>query len=234
MGPCVMSPLERPTVKPDEKYPELARGRGWPGKLLEHHLELAKRFLSAGGAIFPLDLFMLGVANRSYFVLDAYLDAFDKWNVYAAGPLVRLQLDNLVRVSYLADTEQPHELAVRLLGDEFRHIKHTDGELLRDRKLVSLAAPRHEWLGPVYEAASGWVHMSPLHFTAPVDLDEATATLGMEFPLRYERLPVRFLAEIQGAMTQATEELFAYMELWEERKYNPLGQSDRHGEAGPE
>ncbi len=48
-------------------------------------------------------------------------------------------------------------------------------------------------------------------------------TLGMEFPLRYERIPARFLAEIQGAMTQATEELFGYIELWEERKDNPIG-----------
>jgi len=37
----------------------------WLGRLRDHHLVLVKRFLAAGGGnIFPLDLFMLGVANR--------------------------------------------------------------------------------------------------------------------------------------------------------------------------
>lgn len=72
--------LKRPD-RPDEVHPELARGRVWLGRLRDHHIELVKRFISAGGNIFPLDLFILGVANRSYEVLDGYLDAFDKWNV---------------------------------------------------------------------------------------------------------------------------------------------------------
>ncbi len=72
--------LKRPD-RSDEVHPELARGRVWLGRLRDHHIELVKRFISAGGNIFPLDLFILGVANRSYEVLDGYLDAFDKWNV---------------------------------------------------------------------------------------------------------------------------------------------------------
>ena len=216
--------LKRPD-RPDEVHLELADGRAWLGRLRDHHIELVKRFIAAGGgAIFPLDLFILGVANRSYEILDGYLDAFDKWNVYVAGPLVRLQLDNLVRVSYLARYPKPHDLSLELLkGAEFRKLRHSDGERLRDRKLVSLAEPMHPWLPPVYEAASGWVHLSPLHFTSPLTLDEQKRTLGMEFPLRYERLPPSFLAEIQGAMTQATEELFGYIETWEERKDHPIG-----------
>jgi hypothetical protein len=169
-------------------------------------------------------LFILGVANRSYEIVDGYLDAFDKWNVYVAGPLVRLQLDNLVRVCYMAVYPNPHDLSMELLGGtEFRKLKHSDGEPLRDRKLVDLAEPMHPWMPPVYEAASGWIHLSPLHFTSPLTLDEQKATLGMEFPVRYERIPARFLGEMQDAMTQATEQLFGYIEMWEERKDNPIG-----------
>jgi hypothetical protein len=77
-------------------------------------------------------------------------------------------------------------------------LKHSDGERLLDGKLVRLAAPMDPWLPPVYEAASGWVHLSPLHITSPLSLDEQRMTLGMEFPIRYQdRLPALFLAEIQ-------------------------------------
>jgi hypothetical protein len=207
---------------PQEVHAQLGQGRQWLGQLRDHHIELVRRFLSAdGGNLFPLDLFILGVANRSYEILDGYLDSFDKWNVFVAGPLVRLQLDNLVRVSYVAQQPQPHDFVMKLIGGaEFRGLKHSDGERLMDGKLVRLAAPMHPWLPAVYEAASGWVHLSPLHISSPLTLDkQEERTLRMEFPLRYQdRLSVKFLAEIQGAMTQATEELFGYIEIWEERK----------------
>jgi len=211
--------LKRPDP-PEDIHPELAGQRRWLGRLRDHHIELVRRFLTAdGGSIWPLDLFILGVANRSYEILAAYLDAFDSWYICAAAPMVRLQLDNLVRVCYVAQYPHPHDLSMELFGGtEFRRLKHSDGELLRDRKLVELAEPMHPWLPSVYEAASGWVHLSPLHLTAGVSLDEQEASLGMEFPLRYERLPAQFLAEMQGAMTQATEELFGYIETWEARK----------------
>jgi len=60
-----------------------------------------------------------------------------------------------------------------------------DGERLLDGKLVRLAAPMDPWSPPVYEAASGWVHLSPLHITPPLSLDEQRMTLGMEFPIRF-------------------------------------------------
>jgi hypothetical protein len=209
---------------PHETYPALLRKRMWLGRLRHHHIELVLRFLRAGGGdIFPTDLFFLGVLNRSYHLMDAFLNAFDHWNVYVAAPLVRLQIDNLVRVSYVARSGRPHDFAMRLVrGEEFRRIIHDDGKPLTDGKLVQLASPFHEWIKPVYEEASGWIHLSPLHFTGHLGLDEAAQTLQMEFPLGRERIPARFLAEVQGAMAQATEELFGYTEVWEHRKDHPV------------
>ncbi len=67
------------------------------------------------------------------------------------GPLVRLQLDNLVRVCYLTLHPKPHDLSMELLrGAEFRRLMHSDGERLRDHKLVELAATMHPRLPPVY------------------------------------------------------------------------------------
>jgi hypothetical protein len=48
------------------------------------------------------DLLMWSFAQRSYALVDGFLGAFDTWNLLVAAPLVRLQIDTLVRLSYAA------------------------------------------------------------------------------------------------------------------------------------
>jgi hypothetical protein len=49
-------------------------------------------------------------------------------------------------------------------------------------------------------------------------------------PIRRQRIPLRALQELLGAMTQATAELFGYIEAWESRKGLPVGQARDLGE----
>ena len=43
--------------------------------------------------------------------------------------------------------------------------------------------------------------------------------------IRPEQIPLSALQELIGALTQATEELFGYVELWESRKGLPSGET---------
>lgn len=143
-----------------------------------------------------------------------------------AAPLLRMQIDTLVRVSYTARVERPEEVARYLLeGGEFRNRKDPDGKLLTDRRLGALAAPYHPWVSAVYRATSGWVHLSPAHVLATWQLKETDdpETLGNlvgATPIRPEQVPLAALQELIGAMTKATEELFGYVERWEKQKGN--------------
>jgi hypothetical protein len=81
----------------------------------------------------------------------------------------------------------------------------------------------------VYQATSGWVHFSPAHVYAAVrmardDKGRATDTFNMTIPLQPEQIPLSALEELIGAMTTATEEIFEYVEMWEQRKGLPLGE----------
>jgi hypothetical protein len=38
---------------------------------------------------------MMGVAQRSFHLLDGFLETFDSWDVTVAAPLVRFQLENV-------------------------------------------------------------------------------------------------------------------------------------------
>ena len=209
---------------------ELAKGRKHLDVLRWHHVGLSKRFLAAsGGDIYEIDLVHLGVMVRSYSLVDGFIDAFDAWNPIVAAPLLRMQLDNLVRLSYMARAPSATDVARYVVtGGEFRKLRDSEGRHLTDARLLEHAKQFHPWVEPVYQATSGWVHFSPVHVYAGTrvrrgDADDS-ATLELEIPLRPERIPLRALQELIGAMVQATEEVFGYAEVWEQRKGLPLGQ----------
>lgn len=223
------------TPTPVNQYPSLAR----PFQLLEmlhdSHTSTMRRQLEAGGGIFPFDLFYGGVIQRSVCLCRGFLDAFLDWNLVVAAPLVRLQIDNLVRVSYISRHATPHQVAMEAMDTEFRRMKGPDGHPLLDHRLVKLAAPFHDWLPPVYDAASGWVHFSPLHATTPWSIegggkDEGAKLLG-KILYQIDEYPETFLQEVLGAMEQATAEVLAYGRDWQYTKdfYRSSDQQDSAG-----
>lgn len=208
---------------------ELREPRLYLDRLREHHIDLTKGFLSVSdGAMYTLDLVFGAVMTRSYSLVDGFLDSFDQWNPIVAAPLLRLQLDSLVRTSYVARAPMSDSVADEILtGGEFRTMEDADGKKLRDFRLLELAKPHHPWVPDVYEATSGWVHFSPdlvaAAWQGKEEADELQITGGI--PLRPEQIPVKALAELIGAMIKATEELFGYSETWESRKGLPPGEA---------
>jgi hypothetical protein len=160
--------------------------------------------------------------TRSYSLIEGFLDAFDRWNPVVAAPLLRMQLDSLVRVHYIATVKGSRPFAERLIaGEEFRNITDAEGKRLTDHRLNELAKDDHPWIESVCKATSGWVHFSPEHLRAAFQVqeqDDGTFTIAGGIPIRPEQIPVSALEELIGAMIQATEELGTYMESWEARK----------------
>ncbi|MCW2853388.1 MAG: hypothetical protein JWM84_3052, partial [Nocardioides sp.] len=151
---------------------ELEADRQYLDKLRVSHLDLYAQIIGArDGELFMLDLFLLPVLQRSYGLVEGFLDAFDRHNPAAAAPLVRLQLDSLFRVRYVANHEDADGIARALVsGQEFRNMR--DGkQKLTDAYLKGLAAGDHPWAARVYDGTSGWVHFSPSHLKAAWQID---------------------------------------------------------------
>jgi hypothetical protein len=122
----VRSPKEPQENSPSKLHPaELGRDRLHIDKLRVHHLDLVGRFLEvSGGALYTLDLFMVVAMTRSYSIVDGFIDAFDSWSPIVAAPLIRMQIDTLVRLSYTARAQSAQEVAEYVIGGgEFRHLK---------------------------------------------------------------------------------------------------------------
>lgn len=105
----------------------------------------------AEGRVFLPDLILTAMIQRSYGIVDALIDAVDTYNMHAAAPLLRLQLDTLFRAHYIASGPDLDDLTNRLLrGEEFRKIKDAEGKNLTDVRLKELAGEVHGWAMPVY------------------------------------------------------------------------------------
>lgn len=188
------------------------------------HMDLARTVIEVGeGAIYLPDMIVMGMLQRSYGVLDALIDAVDNYNMHAAAPLLRLQLDTLFRACYVAACPDADDLARRLLGgEEFRKMADPEGKKLTDFRLQELARPYHEWALSVYRETSGWVHFSVSHMRATTQLVDDSEFL-MSVPLRPTVLPESLWFDVYGAAARATEEIFDYVLGWAARKGLPPG-----------
>jgi hypothetical protein len=138
---------------------------------------------------------------------------------------VRLQIDTLVRLSYATTCPDMDSLTTALLhGVEFRAMKDDAGRHLTDRRLVERVQKLHPWLRPVYDTACGWVHFSPLHIFLGTQAGDGK--LSGHLPLHPDVLPERLLAEVLGAMLQATQDLIGYLGMWAAHK-EELAESHR-------
>ena len=229
------------SIAPFERYPnELARPRIGLAQLLDHHVPLAKLFVGSGGLFFTTDLWVLGVAQRSYHLVEGFLQAFDSWNVTVAAPLVRFQIENLVRTSYILQAEGGQELVLKLIdGGQLNRMQAWDDpkQRLTDAELVKRAGTLFPWLPDVYEASNEWVHLSSRHVFNASSLKERDggSSIVGRIPLPIEEIPVSFLEELIGAMRQATRDLFGWFEMWEEWKAShpeAEGRLDAEGVGG--
>lgn len=220
-------------MTPADSAPQLAEMRTRLAALPAKHIELSARFLgAAGGTMYSIDLFLLAAAQRSLHLVEGFLLLWDAWNVVAASALPRLQIDNLVRVAYVGRAYRGDLVVLEFLkASSFRKMSDDTGKRLRDARLVELAADLYPWLPPVYEKASEWVHFSSRHIGNAWIFKDNGRFRG-EIPLGPDRIPLEFMAELIGAMTEATTELLDWFEAWAEGKARSATTPERFGHRG--
>jgi hypothetical protein len=153
--------------------------RGGPGvpqlvahleKSLPAHLTMLDRILRAdGGRVFGVDLVAMAAVNRSMALIRGFVDLVGTRNAFCAIPLLRLQLDNAMRLyaCWLA----PHHnevLEALLRGKSLRKVKARDGSPMSDGYLREKLGERFPWVNDVYHQTSGFVHLSSIHMTSVV------------------------------------------------------------------
>lgn len=170
------------------------------------------------GAMYQMDLFSLAVVNRSLELSKGFESMIKAELFLCAAPLLRLQLDNLLRYSALWLIEDPDAVCLEVLGGKpIRKIKDKSGKKMTDAHLVSVLSKEIDWISPVYEKTCGYVHFSESHLHKTL-LSANGGKVEVGIGDKAKPVPDSALKEACAAYQAITIELLSYLEGWLQRK----------------
>lgn len=185
--------------------------------------EMLKKMLEAyDGAIYPLDLYAIGMLHRSQALIDGFCDLVEDKNLLCAAPLIRLQLDNALRFYASFIVDKPHEFVGEVLkGIPVRKLKDKDNKRMTDAYLVEKLSVEHAFVTLLYEQTCGFVHFSNTHIYYSMQNLKDDGTFS--FPLRVKDFEVNdeILIQAIDAFKSSTNVLLKYVEGWIITKNNP-------------
>jgi hypothetical protein len=130
---------------------------------LPEHVRLGKALLQGHGMQYPCDLLAWGTLKRSMSLIEGFCAMIGD-NFVCASPLVRLQLDNVLRMGAVLLVNDRNDFGRRVLaGERVGKIQDKHGKLMTDAYLVERLEQVEPGVKAVYDHLSGYVHFSYLH-----------------------------------------------------------------------
>ena len=145
------------------------------GMAEEHSRFYDRAVVRVHDPIHPIDHVIATVLKRSVALTQAFLHLWDQGNEFAAMPLIRLQLDSVLRISAFRLVDDSMPLTLHMAeGEEPFHkfeIKDENDKRigLRDSDLRAKLKDKYEYLDSIYEQTSGYVHLSRDHLLRVVE-----------------------------------------------------------------
>lgn len=160
------------------------------------HLQCAE-----GKNFYTTDLIMFGLVTRNIGLLKAMPVLFQSKNIHALAPLLRVQLDGLLRLHAYRTVESMDDLAKHVLGGKILHkYKDRDGNFLSDSHLVSTLKVELPWVELMYGTLSGWVHLSESHVFSAASQGESENSIVIAIGSFEKEMPDSLFVEACDAV----------------------------------
>lgn len=189
------------------------------GPLRNELVDIAHRIMSAyGGTVYMTDLLTAGALHRGLSLLRGFITLVRERNFIAAAPLIRLQLDNSIRLYAISQVDDPNDVIKRILdGDRLDRVKGHDGKKLRDAHLVEKLSGIRNWIGDLYTASCSYVHLSRQHIRHSWRFEDGEMVVSGE---DFTETDLDYL-NICGAFWKATDLLIQLSNTWLHIKSHP-------------
>jgi hypothetical protein len=170
-----------PIPAPDRERPRLiSEGIGW--LCASRHIQcqvLDELMAHPDGQAHMMAGVLMALVQRSFSHIDGFVEMVRRKNRFCAIALLRLQVDNMLRLSAFDLVNDPDEVRDALLEDKpLSKIKGRDGRPLTDQNLKTELNKTYPWIELVYNQASGFVHFSGSHIFATVRAEVVTPIEG--------------------------------------------------------
>lgn len=126
------------------------------------HFNISEEILNQ---ITPLSIYALMVLKRSLSLVFGFTSMMRQKNFLCAAPIIRLQIDNLLRfrAAFLVDNQSGFVVDV-LEGKEVRNLKDRSDKRMTDAYLQDKLSNDYPWIKSTYKKTSGYIHLSEEHF----------------------------------------------------------------------
>ena len=122
-------------------------------------------FAACHGNLFPCDGLAYAVLDRSLNLLRGFSLLLRNGVYVCSVPLLRMQLDNVLRFHGVVTTADPHGIASDVInGTPLKKLKDKDGQFMIDKRLVEVLSKTNPWVERVYKLSSSYIHLSEQHF----------------------------------------------------------------------
>lgn len=181
----------------------------------------AQRSLAAeGGALYPLDLIMVGATKRSLSLGHGLLAMISAKNMTCARAIVRMQIDTVSRLLAFTYVDDPEKMAIKVIGGTPLNVfRSREGKKLRDAYLVDAMTKSHHWVREVYNRTSGEVHFSEQQFFSSIQsLDDPERTVHMMISPLDENFPEVSWIELSECFHELNEIMIGIIESYATHK----------------
>ena len=155
----------------------------------KEHLELLSAVLQTDeGALFPADIIVAGAVQRSLMLTKGFLSMLRSGNYLCAGAILRMQLDNILRLYAASLFPSGSDTLTAFLKDQpLSHLKAPNGKHLTDKELYTRVSKIYPWLPRVYKKTSGYIHFSSSVLMSTITGISETGIISMSVGLRRGR-----------------------------------------------
>jgi hypothetical protein len=200
-------------------------------ELYEKHHECGKQVFSCcNGICFPMDLYTFSALDRSLHNLAGFQILLENDNYLCALPILRMQLDTLMRYWAFTLVQNAHEFADEVLkGMPIRKIKDRCNKALTDVYIVEQLNKSDPWIKHVYDFCCNYVHFSEAHIKAVIDNSPKTEDgtyRNIHLTIKDKNVPISHKNEAIDAFKLITEGLFETIQLWTDKIRNVFDEQE--------
>ncbi|RYZ90898.1 MAG: hypothetical protein EOP04_02445 [Proteobacteria bacterium] len=208
---------------------------------LEGLLDLEKRltkevatFIQIGGSkgeLLSMDYFISAIVNRAISLISGFQTLGSINNYIAAVPIIRMQVDNILRL--FAATIAPNRdkfFQEYLAGEHIGNMKDVNGKRMTDSYLAKkVDSELYPGILNLYQNTSGYVHLSNVHAFLQVEIEDENKGEMRTFVGRYDFWKIDEKVDFAFNMFKSTEFLYRLVRGWTLYKNN-LYKPDRHSD----
>ncbi len=209
-----MKTKQKQTV--NEKFPSTKKHYDALEKYNDLVISTSFRMLKGNNyPIFVPDMLIIGIAKRCIDLNDAISILSNKWNFVASAPLLRIQLDNLLKLVYLKSTNFSDVFCKEVIeGKSFLDLKDVDGKKLSDARLRDYARKEYPWIDGLYKELSKHVHFSDKHMFLTINSVGEDRTSTFFIGKGNETWPEEEVNAFLSAAARIMQEILAIVEVW--------------------